>query len=271
VDAFPSLGVGLGYRSPIRREILQHVRELGFIEVVSDSFFRNEQALRALSTLLPCIPHSLNLSVGAGSVNAYLERVARIVEIASPPWFTDHLAFTKAGGITIGHLAPVPHTEESLARVVENVKKVQARIGVPFGLENITTPFYWPESTIEEHDFIREVTRQTGCHLLLDLENVRVNAANHERSARDFLDKLPLERVVQVHVAGGMHGEGLEHDTHSAPVSEETWRLLAYLCDVRPPPGVLLERDGAFPPFADLLAELRRARGILTGGARHAA
>jgi uncharacterized protein len=265
----PSLGVGLGYRSPIRKEILQHVRELGFLEVVSDSFFRNEPALRALSTLLPTIPHSLNLSVGSQVEEGYLERIARMVEITRPPWFTDHLAFTQASGLAIGHLAPVPYTEESLERVVANVKRVQARVaGVPFGLENITMPFYWPNNTMEEHVFLREVVRRTGCYLLLDLENVRINGANHGRGGRSFLDKLPLERVVQVHIAGGVHGgEGLEHDTHSAPVSEETWALLEYLCELRRPPGVLLERDGGFPPFPELMAEVRRAGAILAAGA----
>lgn len=259
------LGVGLGYRSPLRRDILLHRRELDFVEVVTDSFMRNEKALEALSTLLPCIPHSLNLSVGSTVEEDYLAKVKRLVDLVRPPWHTDHLAFTKAGDLSIGHLAPVPYTEESLRVVVENVRKVQAAVpGAPFGVENITMPFYWPDNEMEEHVFLREVVARTGCLLLLDLENVRVNAANHARAARDFLDRLPLERVVQVHLAGGTHESeaGVHHDSHSEPVSEETWALLDYLCEVRRPPSVLLERDGNFPPFAETLAELRRARAV---------
>lgn len=263
---FPNLGVGLGYRPPLHRDIVRSVGRIGFLEVISDNFFRNEMALRALRSLYPCIPHSLGLSVGSTLDPAYLDRVRRIVEVADPPWFSDHLAFTSAGGIQIGHLAPVAHTEASLAVVVENVKRVQAAVGRPFALENITMPFYWPDSTMEEHVFLAEVVKRTGCHLLLDLENVRVNLANHARGGRDLLDRLPLERVVQVHLAGGAHEDGIEHDTHSAPVSEETWSLLEYLVDVCPPPAVLLERDGAFPPFPELLAELDRARSILGRG-----
>ncbi len=264
--SLPRLGVGLGYRSAIRKEIVQHVRELGFLEVVTDSFLANERGLLALSTLVPVVPHSLNLSVGSRVDPAYLAEVARVVSVVKPPWHTDHLAFTKEGGISIGHLAPVPYTEESLEVVVENVKRVQDAIGVPFGLENITMPFYWPTNTMEEHAFLGEVVRRTGCLLLLDLENVRVNAANHGRGGRSFIDKLPVERVVQLHLAGGVRGEsGLEHDTHSAPVSEETWSLLEYFCELADPPGVLLERDADFPPFPEILAELRRARSIVEG------
>lgn len=267
MPAPPHLGVGIGYRAPLRPWILQNLDEIDFLEVIADNFFGNPRNLHALSTLLPCVPHSLNLSVGSDVDPEYLQRVAGIVEVASPPWHTDHLAFTREGGVSIGHLAPVPYTPESLKVVVENVKRVQAATRVPFGLENITHPFYWPGNTMGEAEFLREVVRQTGCLLLLDLENVRVNAANHGHDARRFLDELPLERVVQVHVAGGVHGHGLEHDTHSAPVSEATWELLAYLCARAPPPSVLLERDAAFPDFAELVAELRRARGILLRGA----
>lgn len=261
-----ALGVGLGYRAALRADILRNLGEVDFLEVVSDGFFRDPAALKALASLKPCIPHSLDLSVGSRVDPAYLERVAGIVDATDPPWHSDHLAFTKEGDVAIGHLAPVPHTDESLRIVVENVRKVQARIDRPFALENITMPFYWPDSTMGEAEFLREVVSRTGCLLLLDLENVRVNAANHGRAARDFLDALPLEDVVQVHIAGGMHGEGLEHDTHSAPVSEETWSLLSHLCDVCRPPAVLLERDDHFPPFSEIVAELRRARGIFAGG-----
>lgn len=260
--------MGLGYRTPLRAGILRHLDEVDFLEVVTDAFFRNEKALAALSTLRPCIPHSLDLSVGSEVDGEYLAKVRRLVEMVRPPWHSDHLAFTREGELRVGHLAPVPYTEESLRVVERNVRKVREALpGVPFALENITMPFYWPVDEMEEHAFLAELVKRTGCLLLLDLENVRVNAANHARAARDFLDRLPLESVVQVHLAGGTHDGALHHDTHSAPVSEETWSLLEYLCDVSPPPAVMVERDGDFPPFDDVLAELRRARAILPAGA----
>ncbi len=204
--------------------------------------------------------------MGSSTEPAYLEKVAGIVESLAPPWHSDHLAFTHAGNVSSGHLAPIPYTDEALDLVVQNIRRIQARIPVPFALENITMVFYWPHSTMDEHTFLSEVVRRTGCHLLLDLENVRVNTINHGlygRGGRDFLDALPLERVAQVHIAGGQHHKGLEHDTHAAPVSAATWDLLSYLCDHVTPPGILLERDAALPPFSELLAEVQRARSIV--------
>lgn len=261
--SLPRLGVGLGYRPAIRHDIVRHVGELDFVEVIADHFFRNPAALQALASLKTCVPHSLALSVGSLVDPEYLEKVARVAALARAPFFTDHLAFTRTGALEIGHLAPLPFTHEQLDLVVENVRKVRARVPLPFALENVTMAFYWPNSEMPEHEFLCEVVRRTGCHLLLDLENVRVNCANHDRASKDFLDKLPLERVAQVHVAGGVHGDGIHHDSHSAPVSEETWNLLEYLVDVAPPPAVLIERDQSFPPFEELVGELRRARRIL--------
>lgn len=262
-----ALGVGLGYRPAIRKEILQHLGRIDFLEILTDNYLRDPIAVKALASLKPCIPHSLNLSVGSAVDLDYLAHVAQIVDLAQPAWHSDHLAYTRTPGLDIGHLAPVPYTPESLDTVVANIRLVQKAIERPFALENITMPFYWPTSTMEEHEFLSEVVRRTGCHLLLDIENVRVNHANHARAARDLLDRLPLESVIQVHIAGGTHADGLEHDTHTEPVSEATWSLLEYLVEVAPPPSVLIERDGNFPPFGELLAEVDRAKSILSARA----
>lgn len=259
--------VGIGYRTPLRAGILAHRGEIGFVEVLTESFLRNRPALRALASLVPCVPHSLGLSVASTTDDAYLAGVAGVVEASGAPFHTDHLAFTREGATTIGHLAPAPCTGESLRVVVSNVRKVQSAIGLPFALENIAMPFYWPEDEMPQEEFLARLVRETGCLLLLDLENVRINAANHARAARRFLDGLPLEAVAQVHVAGGTHGGGREHDTHSAPVSDETWALLRDLCDLVPPPAVLIERDADFPPFPEMLAEVRAARAIVEAAA----
>ncbi len=262
MSGLPRLGVGIGYRTPIHAPILQHLDEVDFLEIVTDAFLRNPMGAQALASLVPCIPHSLNLSVGSHVDPTYLAKVKHIVDVTNPPWHTDHLAFTRTQDIQIGHLAPVQFSEESLNICVENIRAVQQEIPVPFALETITMPFYWPNNTMEEHEFIGEVLQRTGCHLLLDLENVRINAANHGHDARDFLDGLPLERVAQIHLAGGTRHGDLDHDSHSEPVSKETWALLEYVCELTEPPGVIIERDGNFPSFDELLGEVRQAKRI---------
>ncbi|HWH09000.1 MAG TPA: DUF692 domain-containing protein [Candidatus Thermoplasmatota archaeon] len=258
-----SRAVGIGYRPAAHAETLRHVRELDFLEVIADSFFRDPRGVEALASLTPVVPHALGLSLGSAVEPDYLHRLARVVEAADPPWHSDHVAFTRADGVSTGHLAPLPRTREALDVLVRNVRLVQAAIPRPLALENITAPFEWPSDEMEEPEFLAELTRRTGCFLLLDLENLRVNAVNHARDARKDLERLPLERVLQVHVAGGEHRAGVEQDTHSQPVSAQTWALLEHLCALVEPPAVLIERDENLLPFEDVLADVRQARAIV--------
>ena len=259
----PRLGVGIGYRPGFHAGLLRHRGRFGFLELVADSFFANPRAATALASHAPCVLHSLQASVGSRTDPAYVERLRGLVEVVRPPWISDHLAYTRAGGVDAGHLLPVPWTDESLDAVAANLRLLQG-LGVPVALENITNVFQWPHSTMEEAQFISELARRTGCGLLLDLENLRVNHANHGGPGPEaFLDAIPLGRVLQVHVAGGIAHAGLEHDTHSAPVPERTWALLEELCRRARPPAVLIERDSGLPPVEEMLREVARAQAIL--------
>lgn len=262
-------GVGLSYRPALRAGLLAHLEEVDCLEILADGFLRNPAAVQALASLRPCLPHSVGLSVGSSIDAPYLERLLAVVQACRPPWLGDHLAYTHAGGIRIGHLVPVPYTDESLKTVAANVRLAQEALGVPLALENITMPFYWPIDTMPETDFIGEVTRKTGCRLLLDLENLRINAQNHGFSPQGFLDEIPLERVVQIHLAGGTVVDGVAHDTHSSAVPEATWDLLRGVCERVTPPAIILEHDQEIPPIGVLLAQVQRARSIREG--RHGA
>lgn len=259
----PRLGVGIGYRSGLHAGLLRHRGRFGFLELVADSFFANPRAAVALASHAPCVLHALQSSVGSRTEPAYVERLGALVKAVRPAWLTDHLAYTRAGGVDAGHLLPIPWTDESLEVVAGNLRQLQA-LGVPVALENVTHVFQWPQSTMTEAEFLTELVRRTGCWVLLDLENLRVNHANHGGPAPEgFLDAIPLQRVLQVHVAGGIAHAGLEHDTHSAAVPERTWDLLAALCERVRPPAVLIERDSGLPPIEELLGEVARAQAIL--------
>lgn len=262
VDA-PRLGVGIGYRPGLHAGLLRTLGRFGFLELVADAFFANPRAATALASHVPCVLHSLQASPGSRTEPAYVERLRSLVEAVRPPWVSDHLAYTRAGGVDAGHLLPVPWTDGSLDVVAGNVRRLQS-LGVPVALENVTRVFEWPQSTMTEAEFVSELVRRTGCWLLLDLENLRVNHANHGGPAPEqVLDGLPLDRVLQVHLAGGLSHAGLEHDTHSAPVPERTWDLLAELCRRAKPPAVLIERDSGLPAIEEMLAEVARAQAIL--------
>ena len=265
------LGVGLGYRASLHKEILKVRGRIDFLEAVSDHYLyditreRLGELLEAAGDM-PIVPHSLSLSVGtAEPVDAdYLARNAAFVEAVQPPWYSDHLCMTQVEHVDLGSLTPLWFTEEVVEQVVANVRTItQAIPGRPFLLENITYYVAMPESTMTEAQFITRVLERTDCGLLLDVNNVYVNSRNLHYDPYRFLDELPLERVVQIHVAGFDEGQNLVVDTHDSPVSDDVWKILDYVCRHSPVRGISLERDSNYPAFSVILEELDHARRIL--------
>ena len=265
----PTLGVGLGYREPFRADLFLHRDRVDFLEVTADHFFDASAAkLRELDLLadhFPLIPHGLDLSLGGaeGLDPAYLDRLAGLVHRLDPPWWSEHVAFTHSGGVALGHLAPVPFDEEALDVLAANIATALARIPTPLIVENITSPFVLPGATMDEAAFLRALCDRTGCGLLLDVANLHANSRNHGYDPIAFLDALPLDRVVQLHFAGGHVGrDGRVVDSHAMPTAPEVWDLLDAVVARAPVRGIILERDENLPPFGQLLDELDRARAI---------
>lgn len=261
------LGVGLGLRNELCAELETARGKVDFLEVISESCFRGAQPdrLRALCKQFPVVCHGINLSLGADEPMdpAYLSELYAVLAAYQPRWFSDHLAMTHVGGIDIGHLAPFSLTEETVATVAQKVRALQAEAGLLMLVENIAYYFETPGSALAEHEFLTRVLEQADCGLLLDLNNLVANARNQKYDPFAFLDCLPLDRVVQVHLAGGVWRSGLFVDTHAHPVGEDVWRLLEYVCRRAPIKGVLLERDANIPSLNELLTELDHARTIL--------
>jgi uncharacterized protein len=266
----PELGVGLGYRLPLHDDIVASADRIDFLEVISDQYLyappeRVDRLLR-LRDQFPLIPHGVGLSVGTATPldAGYLDRLAWFVAATDAAWFSDHLSFTKVPETDIEQLTPLWFTEESLDAVCRNVRQLKARIPQPmFLLENITYYFPIPDSDMNEARFLTRVLEDTDTGLLLDVNNVWVNSVNLHFDPYEFLRSIPLDRVVQIHLAGGREVQGLVFDTHSTAVNEEVWRLLDFVlarCDVK---AILLEWDQDWPEFDQLLDHLDRARGML--------
>jgi uncharacterized protein (UPF0276 family) len=210
------------------------------------------------------IPHGLNLSLGSaeGLDMSYAQSLATLVNRLSPPYWSEHLAVTRAGGIEIGHLAPLPFTREAVDVVCRNVAAVRELTEIPLILENITYTVAFPASDMTEAEFLTEITERTGCGLLLDVTNLYTNAVNHGYDLGVFLDTAPLERVVQLHFTGGEWFDGVLVDSHSAATPPEVWSLLAEVLRRAPVKGVILERDENLPPFREIAAEMAQAREL---------
>lgn len=262
------LGVGLGFREELKAGIFLNQSKVDFLEITSDHFMdAREWKLAELDLLrqhFTLIPHSLDLSLGSaeGIDEMYLTKLAGLVELIQPPWFSDHICFTRSGGISIGHLAPLPFTREAADTLVRNIKRVKERIQVPLILENITYDVRLPGSEMSEPEFIRRVLEESDCGLLLDVTNLYINSVNLGLDWRRFLDDLPVERVVQLHFVGSRKREGRLIDAHADRMDDEIWnvfREVAVRCDIK---GAVLERDENFPEFGEILSELDTARSI---------
>lgn len=269
--AVPRLGVGLGLRPELEPLVLEGTGPIDWLEVVAEHYMGRPGAVERLLGLAgghPVVPHGIELSIGTeGEPDAaYLDDLAGLVQMLNAPWFSDHLCFTRTTEFDLGALTPLPLSEEVARSVARRARAVQAAVGRPFLLENIAYHLRMP-GELTEAEFITAVVEEADCGLLLDLANLLQNSINHGYDAYLLLDQLPLERVVQVHLAGGVLGtDGRYHDTHSEVVPEGVWDLLAYLCDRVPVAGVLLERDQNLHRSGEILADLGRARALVEDG-----
>jgi uncharacterized protein (UPF0276 family) len=274
--ALPTLGVGLGFREPLRSDLFRHRARVDFLEVISDHFLdappAKEEELALLAEHFTLIPHGLNLSLGSaeGLDPSYLCKLARLIRRLDPPWWSEHIAFTRAGGVDIGHLSPLPYTREAVDVVCRNIAARRRWVDRPLILENIAYLLSVPGGEMHEADFLSEVVERTDCGLLLDVMNLHANAVNHGYDPHAFLRRLPLERVVQLHFVGGHRRDGKLIDSHLWPTPAEVWALLEVVLDRAPVKAAVLERDGRFPPFAELAGELEHARTMGRARARWA-
>jgi uncharacterized protein (UPF0276 family) len=265
------LGLGVGWRPELALAIDRR-RDLGFVEVLAEDFDPSGPLLAAVEALrrrgVSVVPHGVSLSLGGAEPPspARLDSLARLAARLDAPLVSEHLAFVRAGGIESGHLLPLPWTKAALDVVVENVRRAKEALPVPLALENVASLIRWPGSEMDEATFLAEVLERADVLLLLDVENVYANARNHGFDPLAYLDRLPLERLAYVHVAGGAEERGLYHDTHTRPVPRPVLDLLEELCARTAVPGVLLERDDEFPSEEQFNAELdaiaRAASGL---------
>jgi uncharacterized protein (UPF0276 family) len=256
-----SFGVGIGWRPEIAGFVAA-LPGLRFTEVIAESVPASGPlpaplaALRDAGTAV--IPHGVRLSLG-GADPVEPARVAHLAAAAQrlgAPLVSEHIAFVRAGGLEAGHLLPLPRSREAVDAVVANVTRAQAELPVPIALEPIAAIFDWPDDELDEAAFLTEILDRTGALLLLDIANVYANARNRGTEPTDLLDRLPLDRVAYVHVAGGAEHDGIYHDTHTDAVPREVLELVAELCSRHRPPALMLERDGHYPPAETLRAEL---------------
>ncbi len=265
----PCLGSGLGYRQSFRAELFAHRPQIDFLEVIADHYFdASPEKLAELDLLaahFPIVPHGLDLSIGSaeGIDPCYLDKLAALIERLDPPWWSEHLCFTKAGGISIGHLAALPYTREAIETVARNAEVVRKWIKAPLLLENIAVIVAIPGGEMDEADFVSRALEAAKCGWLCDVANLYANAVNHGAGPGMHFERWPWDRLVQIHYAGGRWKDRFLVDSHDCATAEPVWALLARIVARASIRGMILERDENIPPFQDLLLEIGRARALL--------
>ncbi|QBD75715.1 DUF692 domain-containing protein [Ktedonosporobacter rubrisoli] len=268
LTSVPFLGVGIGYRQELKQETLRSHAKIDFLEIITEHYTNNSRMLAELEeicALFPVIPHGISLSIGSMTPldKQHLRGIKRVCEVTQAPYYSEHLCMTKAPGIDLGHLSPLWFTEEVLERVIQNVLFVQEYLERPLVLENVTYYFDIPGNHMSQTEFFNRLVAATNCGVLLDITNVYINSVNHHFDPLNFLDQMPLEHVVQVHLAGGYWLNGLLVDGHSEPVQEESWHLLQALVDRCQVKGIIFEHDTNFPPMELFLQQIQRAKQII--------
>ena len=265
----PRTAAGLG----LRRALLGPLQaaapaDFDFLECAPDNWIgvggRFGAALRELSSRHPLVCHGLSLSLGSTDPfdDTYLRKLRRFLDDHRVPIFSEHLSYCSDQG-QLYDLLPIPFTEEAVQHVAGRIRQVQDALGRRIAVENISY-YAAPYQAMPEIDFINAVLAEADCDLLLDVNNIYVNAINHRYDAQVFLSQLPGERIAYFHIAGHYdEADDLKVDTHGAPVKPDVFALLDDACRRFGPRPTLLERDFNIPPYADLVAELGQVRAVL--------
>ena len=228
---FPALGFGLGLRIPHYAHIFEHWPTVDWFEIISENFMDTDgKARRNLSRIAeryPIVMHGVALSIGTvDPLNSdYLRKLKRLIDEVQPAWVSDHLCWTGVAHKNSHDLLPVPYTEEALKHIVRRIGQVQDFLGRSIALENPSTYLEFKASHIPEAEFIAAMVRESGCQLLLDVNNVYVTCYNHRQDTQAYIDALPLERVVQIHLSGHRHMGTHIIDTHDDHVADAVWAL----------------------------------------------
>lgn len=268
----PLHGFGLGLRPQHYQALLSDTPPaLDWLEILSENYLvdggRPLRMLDAIAERWPLAMHGVALNIGGSDPldRDYLRALAGLARRVRPKLVSDHLCWTRHGGIQMHDLLPLPQNEDSVAHVAARVRQVQDALGCQLLLENVSSYLRFADDTLDEAQFLAAIVAESGCGLLLDVNNVYVNAHNHGFDAGQFLATLPLHAVQQIHLAGHSEdalGSGLLVDTHDAPVCAAVWELYGEALRRFGAVPAMIERDDHIPPLAELLDELAIARSV---------
>jgi uncharacterized protein (UPF0276 family) len=262
----PNLGLGVGLRTVHFPYILEHQPAVDWFEAISENFMdsggRPRYVLEQIAERYPVVLHGVSLSVGSTDPLdfGYLKKLKRLARHIKARWVSDHLCWTGVAGLNAHDLLPIPFNEQTLAHVVGRIRTVQDFLERPLVLENPSSYVTFADSTMPEWEFVSRMAEETGCGLLLDVNNVYVSSVNHDFDAAEYIRSVPHDRVVQFHLAGHTHCRTHLIDTHDNHVINPVWELYRQAHRLTGGAATLLEWDARIPEFPVVHAEVLKAR-----------
>ncbi len=268
MDTARFTGFGIGLRPTHYQAILASKPHVDWFEIISEDFLIDGGAplfyLDNIRRDYPMAMHGVSLSIGScDPLNKdYLSKLRDLAKRVDPLWISDHLCWTGVNGVNIHDLMPIPYTEEAVRHIVLRVKAVQDYLGRQLLLENVSSYVSYQASEMTEWEFLSEIAKRADCLILLDINNIFVNAFNHRFNPFDYLNAIPVDRVRQFHLAGHDHCGTHIIDTHDSAIISDVWDLYEAALNRFGSVATLIERDANIPALDDLLHELDRARSI---------
>jgi uncharacterized protein (UPF0276 family) len=269
----PNLGVGVGLRTAHYGHLLEHWPHVDWFEIISDNYMQTAGRplyfLDRIAERYPIAMHGVSLSIGSTDEldMAYVSELAALRKRTRARWISDHLCWTGVAGRNSHDLLPMPYTDEALRHTAERVRRVQDVLEAPLVLENPSSYVEFAGSTMTEWEFLRALADETDCGLLLDVNNVYVSSYNHGFDPATYLDAVPFDRVVQMHVAGHTNNGTHIVDTHIGPVIDPVWELAREAWRRCEGTSILLEWDAEIPSFEEVHREALKATAFTRAAA----
>lgn len=266
LPSVPNLGIGIGLRIPHYEEIFEKQPDIDWFEIISENFMVDggkplENLYRILERY-PVVQHGVSLAIGSPDPLDfdYLKKLKALTRITQTPWISDHLCWGRLPGAHYHDLLPLPYTMEVIDYVAERARIVQDYLELPFALENLSSYVAYRKDEMTEWEFYGAVVEKADISMMLDVNNIYVSSRNHAFDPKCYYQNLPLERVIQIHLAGHSDYDAYVLDTHDDYVRDEVWNIYAEVYPLTRGVSTLLEWDDNFISFQQTWDEALKAR-----------
>ena len=262
----PNLGIGIGLRPYHYDEIFNQNPDIDWFEIISENFMVDggkplENLYRILERY-PVVQHGVSLAIGSPDPLdfSYLKKLKELTKITKTPWVSDHLCWGRLPGAHYHDLLPLPYTKEVINYVAERAKIVQDYLELPFALENLSSYVEYKQDEMTEWEFYSAIVEKADVSMMLDVNNIYVSSRNHGFNPKDYADYIPIERVIQIHLAGHTDKGDYVLDTHDNYVCDEVWELYANIYPRTKGVSTLLEWDDNYISFQATWDEALKAK-----------